>query len=256
MPTYPELRDKVAIVTGGNTGIGEAVARRLAAEGAAVVVGGSHRPEDSQRIASEICAAGGRAMPGIADLTRGSEAERLVRETVERFGPVDLLVNSAGGFPARRLLVETDEAEWDWIMAVNLKSAFLMSKAVLPSMIERRYGRIVSLSSEAGRMPVAQTAAHYAASKAGLLGLTRHLAREVAQYGVTVNATAPSTTYSPRVRGIVSAPGVEERMISVTPIGRIAEIDEQVGAVLFLLSDDASYITGATLDVAGGKVML
>jgi NAD(P)-dependent dehydrogenase (short-subunit alcohol dehydrogenase family) len=103
---------------------------------------------------------------------------------------------------------------------------------------------------------VAQTAAHYAASKAGLLGLTRHLAREVAQYGVTVNATAPSTTYSPRVRGIVSAPGVEERMISVTPIGRIAEVEEQVGAVLFLLSDEASYITGATLDVAGGKVML
>jgi NAD(P)-dependent dehydrogenase (short-subunit alcohol dehydrogenase family) len=141
-------------------------------------------------------------------------------------------------------------------MAVNLKTAFLMCKAVLPSMIERRRGRIVSLSSEAGRMPVAQTAAHYAASKAGLIGMTRHLAREVAQYGVTVNATAPSTTYSPRVRGIVSAPGVEERMISVTPIGRIAEVEEQVGAVLFLLSDEASYITGATLDVAGGKVML
>ena len=256
MPSYPELRGKVAIVTGGNTGIGEAVARRLGAEGASVVVGGSKHPAETERVAKEICDNGGRAMPVVADLTRGAEAERMVRETVERFGPVDLLVNSAGGFPARRLLVETDEDEWDWIMAVNLKTAFLMCKAVLPSMIERRYGRIVSLSSEAGRMPVAQTGAHYAASKAGLIGMTRHLAREVAQYGVTVNATAPSTTYSPRVRGIVSAPGVEERMISVTPIGRIAEVEEQVGAVLFLLSDEASYITGATLDVAGGKVML
>ena len=255
MASFPELRGKVAVVTGGNTGIGEAVARRLGAEGASVVVGGSSHPAEAERVAKDICDKGGQAMPIVADLTRGAEAERLVGETVERFGPVDLLVNSAGGFPGRKLLVQTDEDEWDWIMALNLKSVFLMCKAVLPSMIERRYGRIVSLSSEAGRMPVQQTAVHYAASKAGLLGLTRHLAREVAPYGVTVNATAPATTYTPRARR-VTPPEVEQRLISITPIGRIAEVEEQVGAVLFLLSDEASYITGATLDVAGGKVML
>ena len=255
MAAYPELRGKVGIVTGGNTGIGEAVARRLGAEGASVVVGGSHHPEEAERVAAEICRAGGQAKAAVADLTRGSEVERLVGEAVEAFGPVDLLVNSAGGFPGRKLLVETDEDEWDAIMAINLKSAFLMCRAVLPSMIERRYGRIVSLSSEAGRTAVALTAAHYAASKAGLLGMTRHLAREVAPHGVTVNATAPATTYTPRARR-VTPPEVEQRLLSITPIGRIAEVEEQVGAVLFLLSDEASYITGATLDVAGGKVML
>jgi NAD(P)-dependent dehydrogenase (short-subunit alcohol dehydrogenase family) len=122
-------------------------------------------------------------------------------------------------------------------------------------MLERRWGRIIFISSEAGRMPVAFTAAHYAASKAGLLGFARHLAREVASEGVTVNATAPSTTLSPRVRGLLSAEA-EARMLGLTPIGRIAEVDDQVGAVLFLASDDASYITGATIDIAGGKVML
>jgi NAD(P)-dependent dehydrogenase (short-subunit alcohol dehydrogenase family) len=152
-------------------------------------------------------------------------------------------------------VIDTDEAEWDLILAVNLKSAFLCSKAVLPGMIERRWGRIINISSEVGRMPVALTAAHYAASKAGLLGFTRHLAREVAASGVTVNATAPGTTYSPRVRGSLS-PELERWNVSLTPIGRIAEVGEQVGAVLFLASDAAGYITGATLDVSGGKVML
>jgi 3-oxoacyl-[acyl-carrier protein] reductase len=126
---------------------------------------------------------------------------------------------------------------------------------VLPGMLERGWGRIILISSEAGRMPVAFTAAHYAASKAGLLGFARHLAREVAPNRVTVNVTAPATTFSQRVRGLMT-PEVEQRMLAVTPIGRIAEVEDQVGAVLFLASDDASYITGATIDIAGGKVML
>ena len=255
MALYPELRDKVAVVTGGNAGIGASIARQFASQGAAVAVVGSRHPAEAERVARELEAAGGRALALTADLTRGAEAERIVRETSGHFGRVNILVNCAGGYPARRLVVDTDEDEWDHILALNLKSAFVCSKAVLPGMIARRWGRIINIASEAGRMPVAFTAAHYAASKAGLLGFTRHLAREVAPYGVTVNATAPGTTYSDRVRTMLS-PEVEAGTIALTPLGRIAEPDEQAGIVVFLASDEAGYITGATVDVAGGKVML
>ena len=255
MATYPELRGKVVLVTGGNTGIGEAIARRFAQQGADVAVSGSRHPEQTEGVAETLRAAGGRAVAIAADLTRGVEAERLLRETTDALGTVDVLVNCAGGFGARKLVVDTDEDDWDHILAINLKSAFLCSKAVLPGMIERRWGRIINISSEAGRMPVAPTAAHYAASKAGLLGFTRHLAREVAEHGITVNATAPGTTWSDRVRNAMT-PEREASMVAMTPLGRIAESDEQAGIVVFLASDQASYITGATIDVSGGKVML
>jgi NAD(P)-dependent dehydrogenase (short-subunit alcohol dehydrogenase family) len=255
MAMYPELRGKVALVTGGNTGIGEAIAHRFAQQGTAVAVGGSRNPERAERVAEGLRSAGARAVAIGADLTHGAEAERLVRETTEQLGPVDILVNCAGGFWARHTVVETDEEEWDHVIAVNLKSAFLCSRAVLPAMIERRRGRIINISSEAGRMPVAFTSASYAAAKAGMLGLTRHLAREVAEHGITVNATAPGTTWSDRVRGNMT-PEREAGMVALTPIGRIAEADEQAGIVVFLASDDAAYITGATVDVSGGKVML
>ncbi len=255
MAAYPELRGKAAVVTGGNTGIGTAVARGLAAQGVDVAVVGGRRAEEAERVATECRALGTRSFSLVADLTKSAEAEGMVKETTDRLGKVDILVNCAGGFYARRLVIETSEEEWDRIIAVNLKTTFTATKAVLPGMIERRWGRIVNFSSEAARMPVAFTAAHYAASKAGVLGFTRHLAREVAQYGVTVNATAPGTTYSERVRGIMN-PEIEARMVSLTPIGRIAEVGEQVGVVLFLTSDEARYITGATVDVSGGKVML
>ena len=255
MATYPELRGKTAIVTGGNTGIGESISRRFAEQGTNMVVVGSRHPEKSEGLVRELEQQGGKALAIAADLTKGAEADRMVRETIDRFGQVDILVNCAGGFPSPKRAMDLEEEDWDWVLALNLKSAFLCSKAVLPGMIERRWGRIVNIASEAGRMPVAITAAHYAASKAGMLGLTRHLAREVAQYGITVNATAPSTTYSDRVRGHLT-PEREANFLAITPIGRIAECDEQAGAVLFLASDDADYITGATLDVAGGKVMM
>ena len=255
MGLYPELRGKTAIVTGGNTGIGEAVARRLAGQGVNVAVVGSRHPDETERVRSDICADGCGAIAITADLTRLSEGERMVREVTTQFGQVDILVNSAGGFYAFRRVVETDEDEWDRVIDINLKSAFVCARSALPGMLERGWGRIILISSEAGRMPVAFTAAHYAASKAGLLGFARHLAREVAANGVTVNVTAPATTLSPRVRGLLS-PEAEARMLEVTPIGRIADVDDQVGAVLFLASDDAAYITGATIDVSGGKVML
>ncbi|MBI2756775.1 MAG: 3-oxoacyl-ACP reductase FabG [Chloroflexi bacterium] len=255
MARYPELQGKTALVTGANTGIGEAVARRFAEQGARVAVVGGRRAEAAERVAEELREAGAEAVALSADLTRGAEVARVCQAVEARFGQIDILVNSAGGFGARLKVVETSEEDWDHILALNLKTAFLCSKAVLPGMVERRWGRIINISSEAGRMPVAFTAAHYAASKAGLLGFTRHLAREVAASGVTVNATAPGTTYSDRVRGRMTDES-ERAMVALTPLGRIAEVDEQTGIVLFLASDEAAYITGATVDVSGGKVML
>lgn len=255
MASYPELRGKTAIVTGGNTGIGHAIARKLAEQGVRVAVTGSRHPEKTEAVVAELRKLDTEVLPLTADLTRGSEAERMVCEVTERLGPVDILVNCAGGFYGRRRVEETPEDEWDLIIDINLKSTFVCSKAVLPGMIERRWGRIINIASETGRMPLAHLAAHYAAAKAGVLGFTRHLAREVAEYGVTVNATAPSTTYSDRVRSILT-PELEAAMRKITPIGRIAQVEEQAGLVVFLASDEAGYITGATVDVAGGKVMM
>lgn len=255
MTSYPDLRTRVALVTGGNRGIGRAIARALGAEGVNVAIVAHRHAEEAASVAAEIEQGGARAFSTLADLTTGAEAERVVREAADRLGPVEILVNCAGGFPASRLVVDTGEDEWDAILAVNLKSAFVCSKAVLPGMMERGWGRIINISSEVGRMPVALTAAHYAASKAGMLGLTRHLAREVASYGITVNATAPGTTYSERVRGRAS-PEFVANASRLTPAGRIGEVDEQAGIVVFLASEAAGYITGATIDVSGGKVML
>ena len=255
MASYPELRDKTVLVTGGNTGIGAAIARAFGQQRSKLGVAGSRHPERTDAVVQQLRADGVEAHALSADVTRAAEVERMVAETTQRLGLVEVLVNCAGGFFGRKPLLEIDEAEWDLIVDLNLKSAYLCSRAVLPGMLERRWGRIVNISSEAGRSPVAFTASHYAAAKAGLLGLTRHLAREVADFGVTVNATAPSTTYSDRVRAITS-PEVEARLLAITPIGRIASVDEQAGAVMFLASDAAAYITGATLDVSGGKIMM
>jgi NAD(P)-dependent dehydrogenase (short-subunit alcohol dehydrogenase family) len=155
-----------------------------------------------------------------------------------------------------RRVIDMPEAEWDAIVDLNLKSAFLCSKAVLPGMIERRWGRIVNISSELGRMPLRVLHAGYAAAKAGMLGLTRHLALEVAEYGINVNATCPGTTYSPRIRALYDTPEKQAWVTGQVPLGRVAEPEEQAGIVAFLCSDAAAYITGATIDVAGGKLML
>lgn len=252
---YPDLNGKTVIVTGGNTGIGQAIASRFAEQQVKLVIVGSRHPLKTERLSAELKKIDPDVLPLTADLTRGTEARRMVSEVLDRFGKIDVLVNCAGGFYGRKTVMETDEREWDEIIDINLKSTFLCSKAVLPGMIERGWGRVINISSEAGRTAVALTAAHYAAAKAGVLGFTRHLAREVAQHGVTVNATAPSTTFSDRVRSITNEDFMQAAL-RITPIGRIAEADEQAGIVVFLASEGASYITGATIDVAGGKVMM
>ncbi|HEX6540396.1 MAG TPA: 3-oxoacyl-ACP reductase FabG [Ktedonobacterales bacterium] len=256
MARYPELAGKVAIITGGTTGIGKAIARDLAREGVKVMITAQKNRERAQQAVAELRADGATVDYFIGDAANKSDVEQLVRETEQKFGPVDILVNNAGGFKQRGPVWELTEEEWDSVIASNLKSAFMCTVAVLPGMVKRGWGRIVNISSESGRMPVVKLAAHYSAGKAGLIGFSKHVALEVAGTGVTVNATAPATTWSERVQGVYSDDSSRQMIESKAPMGRLANPEEQAGIVTFLCSNGATYINGATVDVAGGKVMI
>jgi NAD(P)-dependent dehydrogenase (short-subunit alcohol dehydrogenase family) len=256
MARYPELAGKVAIVTGGSTGIGKAITRDLALEGVKVMINALKNRERAERAVAELRAEGLTVDYFIGDAAKKSDVESLVRATGQKFGPVDILVNNAGGFKQRGPVWELSEEEWDSVIASNLKSAFLCTVAVLPAMIKRGWGRIVNISSESGRMPVVKLAAHYSAGKAGLIGFTKHVALEVAGTGVTVNATAPATTWSERVQGVYSDDASRQMIESKAPMGRLAQPEEQASIVTFLCSNGANYINGSTIDVAGGKVMI
>ena len=247
------LAGKAAIVTGAGGGIGEAIARTLAREGAAVAV--VDMQEDLARdVAAGIGRDGGKALALRADVTVAPDVEAMVRASLAALGPVDILVNNVGGYATLRTTWEIEETEWDFIVALNLKSAFLCSKAVIPHMLARRTGRIVNLSSIVGRTAPTLSAAHYSAAKAGVRGLTWHLARELAPHGITVNAVAPWLTLTERIRKLRS-PETDAALRAQTPLGRFAEPQEVADAVLFLASDESAYVTGATLDVNGGMFM-
>ena len=248
------LKGRVALVTGAGQGLGEAIARRLAAAGAAVAVvdideglaGG---------VARDIQAAGLDAFALTVDVTDRAAVRAMAEAVGRRAGGPDILVNNAGGFQQVKTLLEIEEDEWDAILALNLKSAYLCSRAVLAGMVARRWGRIINLASAAARSLTNLSATHYAAAKAGILGFTRHLAYEVGRHGITVNAVAPGTTLTARVRRARS-PEDQARIASLIPLGRLGQPEDTAAAVAFLASDDAGYITGTTLDVNGGKVMM
>lgn len=256
MAHYPELAGKVAIVTGGTTGIGRAIAEDLAREGVRVMAMGRQNQQNAEQTVAALRALGATAAYFLGDAAHSADVRRLVDETVAKLGPVDILVNCAGGFPGRRPVWETPEEEWDWVIGANLKSAFLCTKAVLPGMMQRGWGRIINIASETGRMPVVNLAAHYAASKAGVIGFTKHVALEVAGTGVTSNATAPATTWSERVRKVYSGDAARQMIESKSPMGRLAEPEEQAGIVTFLCTNAAGFINGACVEVTGAKVMV
>lgn len=246
--------ERIVIVTGSAQGIGEALARAFAGHGARVVLADLNDAKATQ-VADDLSRSGLSALAIKVDVTQSQQVNVLVQRTLESYGSIDILVNAAGGF-ARTLPAEAiSDDEWHHVVNLNLTSCFITCKTVIPHMKAARRGRIVNISSEAGRMPLVATAAHYAAAKAGILGLTRHLARELGPFGITVNAVAPGTTRTQRVAELHAAEKMA-RIEELTPLGRIAEVEDQVEPVLFLASDAARYITGATLDVNGGRLML
>ena len=254
VPRYPDLAGKVALVTGGSKGIGAAAVRALAANDARVAVNG--RDEAAlAAIVDEIAEAGGEAIVATADVC-SFEAVESMRERIEaKLGPVDVLVAFAGGFGAYTPVQDITEDEWHAVIDSNLTSTFLTVKAFLPGMIERRRGAIVTMASNAARFLDSTLTASYAAAKAGIAMFTRHVAREVGPYGVRANCIAPATTMSERIERILTEEQRAE-LSAKSPLGRLGVPEDSAMATLFLASESAGWLTGVTLDVAGGRVML
>jgi NAD(P)-dependent dehydrogenase (short-subunit alcohol dehydrogenase family) len=240
------LQGKVALVTGAASGIGAATAKRLAREGALVAVNDA-KLDGLEAVAGEIRAAGAKALVVPGDVAKKADVERLVREVTQAFGRLDILINNAG-INRDAMAAKMTEEQWDAVLAVNLKGTFLCCQAALPGMRERAWGRVVNTSSVGSLGNIGQ--ANYAASKAGVIGLTRTLALEYAKYGVTVNAIAPGPVMTQMLAGVPEQ--IKEKIIAQVPVGRIASPDEVAGVHVFLASDDAAFITGQVIFVDGG----
>jgi 3-oxoacyl-[acyl-carrier protein] reductase len=243
---------KVAVVTGGARGIGRAICETLAGRGADIVIG-DLQIELAEQTAREISGATGRRACAVkVNVAELESANNLVAKTIEEFGRLDILVNNAG-ITRDKLVMRMDEADWDLVLDVNLKGAFNCCKAAFRPMMKQRYGRIVNISSVSGQ--AGQTGqANYSASKAGVIGLTKALAREFASRNITVNAVAPG--FIPTALTIDLPPELKEAILKATPLGRMGTPEEIAYAVAFLASDEASYITGQVLAVDGGMVMM
>lgn len=249
-----ELDGKVAIVTGGGGGLGRAISLKLARRGARIVVADIDGAQ-AERVVKELNEEGARAIALCADVTRAAQVLEMVKAAVETFGTVDILVNNAGyGRPIPSVL-EISEEEWDRSITLNLKSVFLCSKAVLEILLPKKTGHIVNIASLAGRSTSTISGADYTAAKAGVIGLTRHIAREVAPHGIRVNAVCPGPTDTQLVRGPLTQ--VELDLIAARiPVRRLGRPEDVAGVVAFLVSSDAEYVTGACLDVNGGLLMV
>jgi NAD(P)-dependent dehydrogenase (short-subunit alcohol dehydrogenase family) len=243
-----ELKDRVAIITGGGGGIGGAIALRFAHEGAKIVIA-EINSEAAQRKAGEISADSGEAISVVTDVTNKSSVEQMVQETKNRWGRIDILVNVAGGSQVKEV-IDLYDYEWDHVINLNLKSVFLCSQAVLSTMIKQKYGKIVSLSSIWGFTGNA-TRASYAAAKAGVTTFTKSLALEVIRDGINVNAIAPGSVATNRLRVRYTDAEWAEKATAI-PMGRAAESDEIAPTALFLVKDENQYITGQTLHINGG----
>ena len=252
MPEAPlEFQNRVALITGGSRGIGLAVGRRLAREGARVVLADVDR-DGVGEAAAGICREGGQALGIRMDVTSAMEVGDGLARTREAFGQVDILVNSAGILGPFLPVWETPDEVWDRVIAVHLRGTFLCCKAAVPEMIARRWGRIVNLSSLAAKEGFALDAA-YCAAKAAVIAFTKSLAKEVAQHNVRVNAVAPTVIETDLVRGI-PADEMAEKSKRI-PLGRFGKPEEVAALIRFLVSDESSFITGQCSDISGGRAV-
>src|SRR5262245_11209536 len=251
---YPDLAGKTAFVTGGSKGIGAATCRLLAANGVkvAVVAGGAKAAEE---LAAELRGGGGDAIALSANCADPEAVEEARRAAVEQLGPVDLLVAFAGGFESFTPVAEMTLEEWRQVIDDNLTSTFATVRAFLPDMIERRSGSIVTMSSISARFLDKLTQAAYAAAKGGVILFTRHLAIEVGGHGIRANCVAPGTTLSERIERVMDDAAIERTSL-MSPLRRLGLPGDTANATVFLLSDAASWLTGVTIDVNGGRVLL
>ncbi len=245
------LAGKVAVVTGGARGIGRGIALELAQRGAKVVVNYNSRPDAADEVVQIIKGSGGDAIAVQADVSQLDAAQKLIKAALDFGGRLDILVNNAGT-TRDMLLAMMPEGDWDLVIATNLKSAYNCSKAALKPMMRQKYGRMVNITSVAGLSGNGgQT--NYSASKAGLIGFTKSLAKEVGGRNITVNAVAPGFIPTDLTNEILGK--IQEEAIKATPLGRLGTVEDVAKAVAFLASDDAAFITGQVLSVDGGMVM-
>jgi NAD(P)-dependent dehydrogenase (short-subunit alcohol dehydrogenase family) len=243
------LAGRRALVTGASRGLGEAIAKRLAAAGASVVLA-ARTAEDLARVADEVREAGGAAETLVVDVTDRAASVRAMAALLAGSGPVDVLVNNAGG-NVRKRAEEFTLAEWDGLIALGLTAPYEWSRLVFEGMRTRGFGRIVNVASVAG-LTALPTGAPYAAAKAGLIQLTRNLAREWGRHGITVNAVAPWYVQTPLTEGVLSSPAFREAVLRATPTGRLGTPDDVAAAVTFLCGPDAGWISGVCLPLDGG----
>jgi len=245
------LANRVAVVTGASGGLGRAIALALAAEGAAVIVHYGKNAAAADEVVAAIRAGGGQAISHQADVSAAEAADALIKAAVDAFGRVDILVNNAA-INRDNLLLRMKVEEWDAVLATNLRGAFNCTRAVARPMLKQRYGRIINIGSAAGILGNAGQA-NYSAAKAGLIGFTKAVARELASRSITCNVVAPGAIDA----GMLDELSEEQRtaLLNQVPLGRLGKPDDVAGAVVFLASDRAEYITGQTLAVDGGMTM-
>ncbi len=250
------FQGKIVLVTGAARGVGKVIAKAFAQKGASVIINDIDLQE-ANGVAQEMTREGFEAMAAKADVSRGSEVEAMINEVIAKYGKIDILVNNAAVFAESVLIMELEEEEWDRVMNVNLKGVFNCSKAVMRNMINQKSGKIINIASfvgKTGRVVYSKfgtpTKAHYCASKAGVISLTKSLAFELAPHNINVNAVAP---------GSIDPGGTEkgkrDMITPLVPLGRMGTSEDVAAAVLFLASPEASFITGEIMDVNGGTLM-
>ena len=254
MKNPSDLTGKVALVTGASSGIGRASAEALARAGARVAINFHKNKAGADEACAAITKAGGKAVAIQADVRKAAGVKTLVERTVKELGPVDILVNNAGSLVERLKILELTEARWDEVLDLNLKSAFLCSQAVAKSMMERKAGAIINVSSVAGRNGGALGSIHYSTAKGGLITFTKGLAKEMAPYGVRVNAVSPGVIQT-HFHEQFSTPEAMAAYAKAIPLGRVGTPDEVAGVVAFLASDAAAFLVGETVEINGGMLM-
>ena len=249
-----DLQGKVALITGAAAGIGQSIAVELARAGATVAINYRQNEEGARQTLAQVEQAHGQGYVYQADVAQASEVQRLFRDVIARSGRLDILVNNAGGLVQRAKTSEMSEALWDEVMDINVKSTFLCCREAIPHLSERGWGRIINLSSLAAHDGGGPGATAYAAAKAAILTFTKGLAKEVAPQGITVNCLAPGLINT-AFHDTFSTPESRARMVSNTPLAREGQPIDVAGTVLFLVSEQAAFITGETININGGQRM-
>ncbi|HEY8204946.1 MAG TPA: glucose 1-dehydrogenase [Pyrinomonadaceae bacterium] len=255
MNNYLDLTDKVALITGASSGIGAATARVFAKLGANVAISYHHNQEGAEQIRREILNIHRKTIAIRADVREPDQIRAMVAQATAELGPIDILVNNAGSLVERQSVIEMTEERWNEIINLNLTSAMFCSQFVVPSMIERKSGAIVNVVSIAGRTGGGPGAGAYAAAKAGLIALTKSMAKELGPHGVRVNAISPGVIDTP-FHEVFSTPEMIRNFVATIPLGRIGTSSECAHVIAFLASEASSFVVGETIEVNGGQLML